>query len=156
VKRLGAAFIVAVLVLPLAAIAAQSRFRSGEGLRCSAARNTSATRRLISAPEVPPDRLRFRRSFASCWVDCPNKPSWGGRYGGIRNVPVSSSRRRREELLADHTDRRSPLALPEVRQRMFDLGYETVGSSPREFTEFMRADTAQFAKIISGAGIRPE
>jgi tripartite-type tricarboxylate transporter receptor subunit TctC len=47
-------------------------------------------------------------------------------------------------------------ALPEVRQRMFDLGYETVGSSPREFAEFMRADTAQFARIISGAGIRPE
>jgi len=47
-------------------------------------------------------------------------------------------------------------ALPEVRQRMFELGYETVGSSPREFAEFMRADTAQFAKIVSGAGIRPE
>jgi tripartite-type tricarboxylate transporter receptor subunit TctC len=47
-------------------------------------------------------------------------------------------------------------ALPDVRQRMFDLGYETVGSSPRAFAEFMRADTAQFAKIISGAGIRPE
>lgn len=47
-------------------------------------------------------------------------------------------------------------ALPDVRQRMFDLGYETVGSSPREFAEFMRADTAQFARIISGAGIRPE
>jgi len=47
-------------------------------------------------------------------------------------------------------------ALPEVRQRIFDLGYETVGSSPREFAEFMRADTAQFARIISGAGIRPE
>ena len=47
-------------------------------------------------------------------------------------------------------------ALPEVRQRIFDLGYETVGSSPREFAEFMRADTVQFAKIISGAGIRPE
>jgi tripartite-type tricarboxylate transporter receptor subunit TctC len=47
-------------------------------------------------------------------------------------------------------------ALPDVRQRIFDLGYETVGSSPQEFAEFMRADTAQFAKIISGAGIRPE
>ena len=47
-------------------------------------------------------------------------------------------------------------ATPDVRQRMFDLGYETVGSSPREFAEFMRADTAQFAKIISGAGIRAE
>jgi tripartite-type tricarboxylate transporter receptor subunit TctC len=46
--------------------------------------------------------------------------------------------------------------LPDVRQRIFELGYETVGSSPREFAEFMRADTAQFAKIISGAGIRVE
>src|SRR5215831_10355431 len=48
------------------------------------------------------------------------------------------------------------LALPDVRQRMLELGYETVGSSPREFAEFMRADTAQFARIISSAGIRPE
>src|SRR5689334_14609961 len=40
-------------------------------------------------------------------------------------------------------------ALPDVRQRMFELGYETVGSSPQEFAEFMRADTVQFAKIIS-------
>ncbi|MGZ5226959.1 MAG: tripartite tricarboxylate transporter substrate binding protein [Burkholderiales bacterium] len=47
-------------------------------------------------------------------------------------------------------------ALPDVRQRIFELGYETVGSSPREFAEFTRADTAQFAKIISGAGIRAE
>jgi tripartite-type tricarboxylate transporter receptor subunit TctC len=47
-------------------------------------------------------------------------------------------------------------ALPDVRQRIFDLGYETVAGSPREFAEFMRADTAQFAKIISGAGIRAE
>ena len=47
-------------------------------------------------------------------------------------------------------------ALPDVRQRMFELGYETVASSPQEFAQFMRADTAQFAKIISGAGIRPE
>lgn len=47
-------------------------------------------------------------------------------------------------------------ALPEVRQRMLELGYETVGSSPREFAEFIRADTAQFARIISVTGIRPE
>lgn len=47
-------------------------------------------------------------------------------------------------------------ALPETRQRMVELGYETVGSSPREFAEFLRADTAQFARIISATGIRPE
>jgi tripartite-type tricarboxylate transporter receptor subunit TctC len=55
-----------------------------------------------------------------------------------------------------HRDIVAVFALPEIRQRIFELGYETVGSSPREFEEFMRADTAQFAKIISGAGIRPE
>jgi len=55
-----------------------------------------------------------------------------------------------------HREIAAVLALPEVHQRVLELGYETVGSSPREFAEFMRADTAQFARIISGAGIRPE
>jgi tripartite-type tricarboxylate transporter receptor subunit TctC len=47
-------------------------------------------------------------------------------------------------------------ALPEVRQRMLELGYETVGSSSREFPEFLRADTAQFTKIIDATGLRSE
>jgi tripartite-type tricarboxylate transporter receptor subunit TctC len=64
-------------------------------------------------------------------------------------TPDEISQRLHREIVA-------VFALPDVRQRMFDLGYETVGSSPREFADFMRADTAQFAKIISGAGIRPE
>ena len=55
-----------------------------------------------------------------------------------------------------HREIAAVLALPEVHQRVLELGYETVGSLPREFAEFMRADTAQFARIISGAGIRPE
>jgi tripartite-type tricarboxylate transporter receptor subunit TctC len=55
-----------------------------------------------------------------------------------------------------HRDIVAVFALPEIRQRMLDLGYETVGSSPREFAEFIRADTAQFTRIISAAGIRLE
>ncbi len=55
-----------------------------------------------------------------------------------------------------HRELVAVFALPEIRQRMFELGYETVASSPREFAEFMRADTAQFAKIIAGTGLRPE
>lgn len=47
-------------------------------------------------------------------------------------------------------------ALPEIRQRMFELGYETVAGTPQEFAEFMRADTAQFAQLVAGAGIKPE
>jgi tripartite-type tricarboxylate transporter receptor subunit TctC len=55
-----------------------------------------------------------------------------------------------------HRELVAVFALPDVRQRMFDLSYESVGSSPREFAEFIRADTSQFAKIIAGAGIRIE
>ena len=48
------------------------------------------------------------------------------------------------------------VTLPEVRQRLEELAYEVVGSSPEQFAEFMRADTAQSAKVIAGAGIRPD
>jgi tripartite-type tricarboxylate transporter receptor subunit TctC len=48
------------------------------------------------------------------------------------------------------------ITLPEVRQRLEELAYEVVGSSPEQFAEFMRADTAQSAKVIAGAGIRPD
>jgi tripartite-type tricarboxylate transporter receptor subunit TctC len=68
-------------------------------------------------------------------------------------VPAGTPREIIERL---HREIVAVFALPDVRQRIFELGYETVGSSPREFAEFMRADTAQFAKIISGAGIRAE
>ena len=36
------------------------------------------------------------------------------------------------------------------------MGFELVGSSPQEFAEFIRTDTAQFAKLIAGAGIMPD
>lgn len=54
-----------------------------------------------------------------------------------------------------HRDIVAVFALPEVRQRMVELAYETVAGSPREFAEFIRTETAQFGKIMSGAGLRP-
>jgi hypothetical protein len=39
---------------------------------------------------------------------------------------------------------------------MFEIGYETVAGTSQEFAEFMRADTAQFAQLVAGAGIRVE
>ena len=48
------------------------------------------------------------------------------------------------------------ITLPEVRQRLEELAYEVVGGSPEQFAELMRADTAQSAKVIAGAGIRPD
>ena len=44
----------------------------------------------------------------------------------------------------------------EVRERFFNLGMETVGSTPEQFVTAMRADEARLRKVISEAGIRGE
>jgi tripartite-type tricarboxylate transporter receptor subunit TctC len=48
------------------------------------------------------------------------------------------------------------LALPEVKQRLADLGFEGVGDSPDEFERFLRAETVKFDRVIKQAGIKPE
>ena len=45
---------------------------------------------------------------------------------------------------------------PEVRQRLLNDGAEPVGSSPEEFTAYLRAETEKWAKVIQAAGIKPE
>jgi tripartite-type tricarboxylate transporter receptor subunit TctC len=43
---------------------------------------------------------------------------------------------------------------PEVRERFFNVGVETVGSTPEQFTAVIHADIARMAKVIKDAGIR--
>jgi tripartite-type tricarboxylate transporter receptor subunit TctC len=45
---------------------------------------------------------------------------------------------------------------PEVRQRLLNDGAEPVGSSPEEFSTYLRAETVKWAKVIQAAGIKPE
>jgi tripartite-type tricarboxylate transporter receptor subunit TctC len=45
---------------------------------------------------------------------------------------------------------------PDVRQRLLNDGAEPVGSSPEEFTAYLRSETAKWAKVIQAAGIKPE
>ncbi len=45
---------------------------------------------------------------------------------------------------------------PEVRQRLLNDGAEPVGSSPEEFSAYLRSETAKWAKVIQAAGIKPE
>jgi tripartite-type tricarboxylate transporter receptor subunit TctC len=47
-------------------------------------------------------------------------------------------------------------ALPEVRERLLQLGAQGVASTPEEFAEFTRSEYAKFAKIIKDAGMKPE
>ncbi len=46
------------------------------------------------------------------------------------------------------------LNMPEVKERFFNSGMETVGSTPEQFATAMKADEARLRKVINEAGIR--
>src|SRR5687767_7318006 len=48
------------------------------------------------------------------------------------------------------------LALPDIRERLKQLGSEGVGSSPSELAAFVRSESAKYAKAIREAGIKVE
>ena len=48
------------------------------------------------------------------------------------------------------------LNLPEVRERFFNSGMETVGSTSEQYAAAIRADTERLRKVINEAGIRGE
>ena len=43
-----------------------------------------------------------------------------------------------------------------VKDRFFNAGTETVGSSSEQFAAFMKADMGRLGKVIKDAGIRAE
>jgi tripartite-type tricarboxylate transporter receptor subunit TctC len=45
---------------------------------------------------------------------------------------------------------------PEVKKQLADQGFDTVGSTPEEFGEFIKVEIAKWAKVIKAAGIRME
>jgi tripartite-type tricarboxylate transporter receptor subunit TctC len=48
------------------------------------------------------------------------------------------------------------LAVPEVRQKLVDGGFEMVVSSPEEFLRFVRAESDKLGKLIRDNNIRVE
>jgi tripartite-type tricarboxylate transporter receptor subunit TctC len=48
------------------------------------------------------------------------------------------------------------LALPDIKERLKQLGSEGVGNSPDEFARFVRAESAKYAKAIRDAGVKVE
>ena len=48
------------------------------------------------------------------------------------------------------------LALPDVKERFASMGVEPVGSTPADFAQHLKSETARFAKVIKAAGIKPE
>jgi tripartite-type tricarboxylate transporter receptor subunit TctC len=54
------------------------------------------------------------------------------------------------------TDTRKALADPGVRERLGNLGNDTMDMSPEEFTRFVRSEINEYARVIKAAGIKPQ
>ena len=58
------------------------------------------------------------------------------------------------QRMADETI--AVLRLADVRDRLRDLGYEPVGSTPAEFDAFIKRELARWTKVIRSAGIKAQ
>jgi tripartite-type tricarboxylate transporter receptor subunit TctC len=48
------------------------------------------------------------------------------------------------------------LRSPDVRERMSQIGFDVVASSPEEFGSFMQEEVARWTKVVQRGGIKPE
>ena len=51
---------------------------------------------------------------------------------------------------------RQVLGMPDVRDRLRDLGYEPVGSTPAEFGAYIKSELAKWSQVIRKGGIKAE
>ena len=62
----------------------------------------------------------------------------------------------RDIVIRLNTEVRHILKLPEVRERLLAVGADPADLSPEQFTDFIRAETAKFAKVVKASGARVE
>lgn len=62
----------------------------------------------------------------------------------------------KEIIVRLHAEITRILALPDVRDKLTNLGFELVGGTPDEFGALIRSDIARVGKVLEQAGIRVE
>ena len=55
-----------------------------------------------------------------------------------------------------HSEFTRALAAPDVREKMLALGAEPVGSRPEEFAEYIRTETAKYARLVKSSGAKAD
>lgn len=74
--------------------------------------------------------------------------AWFGLFAP-RGTPKDLVTRIRQDIAA-------VLQLPDVKQRLFDIGAEPGGQTPEEFDARVRAEIAKWQKVAQAAGIKPQ
>ena len=62
----------------------------------------------------------------------------------------------REVVMRLNTEIKKVLASPEIKERLLAQGNEPVGSSPEAFAEFIKAESAKWARIIREKNIQAD
>lgn len=55
-----------------------------------------------------------------------------------------------------HATLTQTLAAPQIRKRLTDSAFEVIGSTPKEFANLIREETATLAKLVSAAGLKEQ
>lgn len=94
--------------------------------------------RVATIPEVP--------TAKEAGVDNFVMPIW---YGML--APAGTPRPIIDRL---KTELHKALASPDLKERLAGAGVEPLTNTPEQFAEFLRSETARYAKVIKAAGIR--
>jgi tripartite-type tricarboxylate transporter receptor subunit TctC len=100
----------------------------------------ASTRRLATHPEVP--------TTSEAGVQGLESGTWYGMLAPGRTPPPII-----ERVYAATT---KTLQMPDVKARLLAQGVDIIGSSPQQFSAYLKSETAKWAKVIKDANVRPE
>ena len=46
------------------------------------------------------------------------------------------------------------LKLPDIQQRLIDLGFDPIGGTPEQFAANIKSETEKWARVIKNAGVK--
>ena len=90
----------------------------------------------------------------------PDVPTLGETYPGFEQISwfgiLGPAGLPRETSARVHRDMARTLAVPEVRERLSERGFDVAASSPEEFLRFVRAESDKLGALIRQHNIQPE
>jgi tripartite-type tricarboxylate transporter receptor subunit TctC len=55
-----------------------------------------------------------------------------------------------------HTDTIAVLAMPDVKEKIVQLGFDVVGNTPEQYAAIVKSDIAKWTKVVKASGAKPD